>query len=86
MDENYQVVLTKEARKDFEKLSPKLREKLKEVLCGELLTNPYGGKKLVGDLAGFFSLRLSYRDRIVYSIDELHHRVYVHRVKTHYGE
>lgn len=86
MEKNYQVFLTKEARKDVEKLSPKLREKLKELLWSELSVNPYHGKKLVGDLAGFFSLRFSYRDRVVYFVGEVHHRVYVHRVKTHYGE
>jgi mRNA interferase RelE/StbE len=42
--------------------------------------------KLVGDLAGFYSVRLSHQDRIVYTIDEEQNLIYVHRAKTHYGE
>ena len=32
--------------------------------------NPYAGKKLLGDLDGSYSFRLTYKDRIVYSLDE----------------
>ena len=48
--------------------------------------DPYVWKKLVGDLTGFYSLRLSYQDRIVYSVDRKKKIVFVHRCRTHYGD
>ena len=47
--------------------------------------NPFEGKKLVGDLAGSYSYRLTYQDRIVYSVDKEKHIVYLERARTHYG-
>ncbi len=37
-------------------------------------------------LAGYWSFRLTHRDRIVYSIDESTKTVFIHRTKTHCGE
>lgn len=82
----YEVLFTKEAFKDFRKLSLKLKNKLKDIITRQIIENPYSGKKLIGDLTGFLSIRLSYKDRIVYSIDEKAEVVYVHRVKNHYGK
>ena len=82
----YTIRFTKVAAKDVVKLPPRLKDKLKIVLQQQVAPNPLCGKKLVGDLAGFFSLRLSYKDRLVYSIDEERRIVYVHRARTHYGE
>ena len=82
----YEIRFTKEAKKDVDKLSPKLKQKLKKIIQEQITQNPYGGKKLVGDLTGFFSLRLNYKDRILYSIDEQQKLIHIHRVKTHYGE
>ena len=82
----YEVRFTKQAKKDTSKLTPKLKQKLKQIIKNTLLVNPYSGKQLVGDLAGFFSLRLTYQDRILYTIDDENKIVYIHRTKTHYGE
>ncbi len=82
----YAVRFTKEAAKDVAKLSPRLKEKLKIILLKQVAPDPRCGKRLVGDLAGFFSLRLSYKDRLVYSIDEDSRTVFVHRARTHYGD
>ena len=82
----YEVRFTKEAKKDIAKLTPKLKQKLKTIIQDTISINPYAGKKLLGDLAGFYSLRLSYHDRIVYTIDEEQKLIYIHRAKTHYGE
>ena len=82
----YQIRFTKEAKKDIAKLTPKLKQKLQEIIQDKVSINPYGGKKLVGDLTGFFSLRLSYKDRIIYTIDQDQQIIYIHRAKTHYGE
>ena len=47
---------------------------------------PYEGKKLLGHLAGSYSYRLTYQDRIVYSIDDVTRTVYIERARTHDGE
>jgi Txe/YoeB family toxin of toxin-antitoxin system len=82
----YEVRFTKEAKKDIAKLTPKLKQKLKTIIQDTISINPYAGKKLVGDLVGFYSVRLSYQDRIVYTIDDEQNLIYIHRAKTHYGE
>jgi len=82
----YRIRFTKLARKDVEKLSPKLQQKLKDILRNRVAIDPYGGKPLTGELKGFYSVRLSYKDRIVYAIldDEL--VVVLLRARTHYGD
>ena len=82
----YAIRFTKEAAKDVGKLPPRLKERLKVVLREQVAPNPRCGKRLVGDLAGFFSLRLSYNDRLVYSVDDDSRTVFVHRARTHYGD
>ena len=82
----YEIRFTREAQKDFEILTPKLKDRLREILINTIATNPYAGKRLVHDLEGFYSFRLTYKDRIVYTIDEVARRVVVHRTRTHYGE
>lgn len=82
----YAIRFTKEAVKDVDKLQPRLKEKLKVVLQEQVAPKPRCGKRLVGDLAGFFSLRLSYKDRLVYSVDDDSRTVFVHRARTHYGD
>ena len=82
----FNLEFTKTAVKDVRALSPKLTQKLKEILIKQISEEPYLGKKLLGDLTGFFSVRLSYKDRIVYSIDEKKKIIYIHRARTHYGE
>jgi len=81
----YDIRFTKEAAQDVQKLSPQLTKKLKDILQNLISLEPYSGKKLVGQLKGFYSIRLSYQDRIVYSIDEQDRTVYIHRAKTNYG-
>jgi mRNA interferase RelE/StbE len=82
----YEVRFTKEAKKDVDKLTPKLKKKLKSIIQDTLSISPYSGKKLVGDLTGFYSIRLSYQDRILYNINDEQKLIYIHRTKTHYGE
>lgn len=82
----FAVRFTKEAAKDVKKLPPRLKRKLREMLLADIATNPFSGKKLVGDLLGFYSVRLTHLDRIVYSIDETTRTLFVHRARTHYGE
>ncbi|MDA0738823.1 MAG: type II toxin-antitoxin system RelE/ParE family toxin [Nitrospirae bacterium] len=83
---SYTIRITRQAKKDIETLPPKLKAKLKDILIEVLVVNPFAGKKLLGDLAGSYSYRLSYQDRIVYSIDENTKTVFIERARTHYGD
>lgn len=82
----YEIRITRRAEKDIQVLTPKLREKLRDILIEVIAKNPFEGKKLVGDLAGSYSYRLSYQDRIVYSINKDQRLVYLERARTHYGD
>lgn len=82
----HEVRFTRQALKDLKKLPSKLQEKVKR-LCLEVLSrSPYEGKRLIGELQGSYSLRLSYHDRLVYSLDERSRIVYIERCRTHYGD
>ena len=83
---NYKVLFSKQAQKDIRKLTPKLQQKAKEIIRNQISIDPYCGKVLVGDMKGYYSMRLSYQDRIVYSIDEEKITVFILRSKTHYGD
>lgn len=84
--ERYQIEFTKQAQKDIAKLTPKLTSKLKDILRNKISMIPEAGKPLVGDLNGYYSVRLSFQDRIVYRIENNRCVVLVVRAKTHYGE
>lgn len=81
----YEIRITRRAEKDIKKLSPKLKEKLYDILIEVVAKNPCQGKKLVADFEGSYSYRLSYQDRIIYSIDNDNKMVYIERARTHYG-
>lgn len=82
----YEIRITKQAKKDIDKLTPKLKQKLRDILIEIIAENPYEGKKLIGDLEGSYSYRLTYKDRIVYSVDEKKRVIYLERARTHYVE
>lgn len=86
MPSRYEIRVTRRAEKDIRKLTPQLRRKLYEILTEVIAQDPFQGKKLVGDLLGSYSYRLTYKDRIVYSIDLKSRFVYIERAATHYGE
>jgi toxin YoeB len=85
---NYKVVFTKQAQKDAEKLSASgLKAKTKQ-LIKILRKNPYQTppfyEKLVGDLAGAYSRRISIQHRLVYQVIEDKRIVKIIRMWTHY--
>ena len=82
----YTIRFTKQAAKDVQLLSPKLKDKLKNILQNRITFDPYEGKALVGELKGYYSVRLSYKDRIVYSINDHELIVIIIRARTHYGD
>jgi len=85
---SWQLVFTKQAQKDAEKLaSAGLKEKAKSLLA-VLLENPFQNpppyEKLVGDLAGAFSRRINIQHRLVYQVVEERRVVKVIRMWSHY--
>ncbi len=82
----YKIRITRRAEKDIQKLPPKLKNKLYDILTEVIAKEPFQGKKLLGDLAGSCSYLLTYQDRIVYSIDSHKKVVYIERARTHYRE
>ena len=82
----YEIIITRQAKKDIDNLPPKFKDKLRDILNEIISKHPYEGKKLIGDLAGNYSYRLSFKDRILYSINEIERIVYLKRARTHYGE
>lgn len=84
--ERYQIAFTRQAQKDIAKLTPKLKTKLKAILRNKIAIVPQAGKPLLGDLTGYYSVRLSFQDRIVYRIEQERCVVLIVRAKSHYGE
>lgn len=80
------IRITRPAEKDIQKLPRKLREKLYAILTEVIAKNPFEGKKLIGDLAGSYSYCLNYQNRIIYSLDQKKHILYLERTRTHYGD
>lgn len=86
MSAPYRLEFTKQSVKDIAKLSPKLKNKLKEILRNRIAVDPTSGKALVGDLKGYYSVRLSFQDRIAYRIEDDRCVVIIIRARTHYGD
>lgn len=83
---HYAIKFSKQAEKDLQKLDPHLKKKLHDILKKIIAVNPYEGKKLIGELLGNYSYRLSFKDRIVYDIIENKKIINLKRVRTHYGD
>ena len=70
----YSIVVTKQALKDFPKLtSAGLDKKVKaliELLQENPFQNPPSYEKLVGDMDGLYSRRINIKHRLVYQIYE----------------
>ena len=84
----WQVIYTKQAQKDAQKLAASgLKEKAKELLKlieSNPLKNPPPYEKLIGDLAGAYSRRINIQHRLVYQVIENENLVKVLRLWTHY--
>jgi toxin YoeB len=88
MVKGWQIYYTKEAQKDSKKLvASGLKEKTQRLLS-VLSTNPFQNpppyEKLVGDLNGAYSRRITIQHRLVYQVVEAEHVVKVLRMWTHY--
>jgi Txe/YoeB family toxin of toxin-antitoxin system len=85
---SWQLVYTKQAKKDAQKLAvcglkPKA-QLLLDVLAENPFQNPPPFEKLVGDLAGAYSRRINIKHRLVYQVLEDCETVKVLRMWTHY--
>lgn len=85
---SWQLVYAKQAMKDAKKLAasglkPKAQELL-AVLADDPFQNPPPFEKLVGDLAGAYSRRITIQHRLVYEVFIKEKTVRVLRMWTHY--
>jgi toxin YoeB len=85
---NWELVYTKQAKKDAKKLSAAgLKGKaqaLLEIIRKNPFQNPPPYEKLVGDLAGAYSRRINILHRLVYQPYEEDRVIKVIRLWTHY--
>ena len=85
---NWQLVYTKQAQKDAQKLAAAgLKDKAKALLAvvqDNPFQNPPPYEKLVGDLAGAYSRRINIQHRLVYQVLPQDRVVKVLRMWTHY--
>lgn len=84
----WRIVYSRQARKDARKLSasgfrPKA-ETLLDIVAHDPFATPPRYEKLVGDLAGCYSRRITIQHRLVYEVLPDDHVVHVLRMWTHY--
>ncbi len=86
--EMWELLLTRQAEKDFGRLSSAGLEHKARVILKILKRNPFQNpppfEKLVGDLAGAYSRRLNIQHRIVYQVIKEAKAVKIIRMWTHY--
>lgn len=85
---SWSLVYTRQAQKDAEKLVAAGLKPKAEALLAILAENPYqtppAFEKLVGDLSGAYSRRISLQHRLVYQVLDDAKTVKVLRMWTHY--
>lgn len=85
---NWELVYTRQAKKDAKKLARAGLKSKAQALLDILAENPYQNpppyEKLVGDLAGAYSRRINIQHRLVYQIYEQERVIKVIRLWTHY--
>jgi len=84
----WRIVYTRQAQKDAKKIAaaglrPKA-EKLLEILFKNPFQNPPPFEKLIGDLSGAYSRRITIQHRLVYQVLQEIKTVKVIRMWTHY--
>ncbi len=89
----YKLIFTKTALKDIDvwkKSGNKSVLKKIETILNELIESPTSGtgqpEELKHNFSGYWSRRISQKDRIVYSIDEENSEVIIYLIKGHYED
>ena len=84
----YQVLFSKAAQKDAEKIKQSNLGDKCQILIDVIRNDPFAPappfQKLVGDLSGFYSRRINIQHRLVYSVDQKTKTIKVLRMWTHY--
>ena len=87
---SWTVVYSRQAAKDSRRVSRAGLRPKAEALLAVLAANPFKVppqfERLVGDLEGLYSRRLSLQHRLVYEVFKDRKTVRVLRLWTHYGE
>ena len=85
---SWSIVYTRQAQKDARKIaSSNLKsqtQRLLDLIARNPFQNPPPHEKLVGDLAGAYSRRITIQHRLVYQVYAAEHTVKVLRMWTHY--
>jgi len=85
---SYELVYTRQAKKDAKKLKgtalAKKAGELLDIIREDPYTDPPPFESLVGDLKGAFSRRINIQHRLVYQVYEQEQVVKVLRLWTHY--
>lgn len=85
---NWNVILSKQALKDAQRIKSAglgLKvQRLIQLLENNPYTTPPPYEKLVGNLQGMYSRRITLQHRLVYTVEEHEHAVHVLRLWTHY--
>ena len=87
---SYELVYTRQARKDAKKLKDtplaKKAKELLEIIREDPFTDPPPFEALVGDLKGAYSRRINIQHRLVYEVLDDQDIVKVLRLWTHYEQ
>lgn len=85
---SYEVILSKRAVKDAQKLKSanlsKNAKELLEIIKQDPFQSPPRFKKLVGNMSGIYSRRINAQHRLTYTVDQEQKIVHVLRMWTHY--
>ena len=85
---NWRLVFTKQAQKDAKKISQSglksQASRLLDILKEDPFQNPPPYEKLMGDLSGAYSRRISIQHRLIYQVLKDIHTVKIIRLWTHY--
>lgn len=85
---SWQLYYTRQAQKDAKKLSAAGLHSRAQLLLDILKKNPFQNpppyEKLIGDLAGAYSRRISIQHRLVYQVLDDEKAVKIIRMWTHY--
>ena len=84
----WQIILSRQATKDANKIAQAGLKPQAKKLLDLLQENPYKTpppyEKLVGNLQGFYSRRITIQHRLVYRVVENEKTIHVLRMWTHY--
>jgi len=84
----WRIVYTRQAQKDAKKIAAaglrQITEKLLEILSENPFRTPPPFEKLVGDLSGAYSRRITIQHRLVYQVLQAIRTVKIIRMGTHY--